>query len=49
MGLKWSHLHLLLGCLHNVRGALIGSNKAAKKQRDCKETIFGPYFTNNTE
>lgn len=47
MRLKWSHLHLLLGCLHNVRGALIGSNKAVKKQREGNYPLLAS-FTNNT-
>lgn len=47
MRLKWAHLHLLLGCLHNVRGALIGSNKAVKKQREGNYPLVSP-FTNNT-
>lgn len=37
MGLKWSHLHLLYGCLHNVHATLIiGGNTAGEKQRDNK-------------
>lgn len=47
MRLKWSHLHLLLGFLHNVHGALIGSNKAVKKQKEgIYPLVFS--FTNNT-
>lgn len=60
MRLKWSHLHLLLGCLHNVRAALIiSSHTAGEKQRDAERVSksppisesqhFVPAFTNNTQ
>lgn len=39
MGLKWSQLHLLLGRLPNVRGAVIGSNKAEIKHGHSKEAM----------